>query len=289
MKLGLFHFQVLYDVLHDMHFIHEEEELGNYIVSKLAVAFNAEGGTIFKLMRENKLYPLASYGVPVEKLRQSSFEVGKGVVGWVVQYLQPVKVLDPSKDMRFYGKIDTSTGFKTKSIIATPILAKGQVLGVLEFLNRKEGNFVMQDLELISMLGREIGIVMQNIKLIHDLEKRQELQESVTESLSSGLIVVGQDGLILNLNRYGRKILDIHHIDHNEVVHYKKALTTCPKLGAIIEKVISSSDPLYRQEANVTINSEEKIIGYSGVPVVDKHNERHCSAIIFQDITNIKK
>ncbi len=187
MKLGTFHFQLLYNVLENVHFMHDETELAQAILDKVSEALNAEAGSIFKLSTAGVISPLASFGVPLDSLKKMKFTVGKGVVGWVAQYVQPVKVDNPMKDTRFMGSIDQSTGFKTRSIIAAPIVAKGRPIGIIEFLNRKDGPFAIPDLELISMVGREIGIAFENAKLIRGMETTRSLQEAVLNSLSAGI------------------------------------------------------------------------------------------------------
>ncbi len=47
MKLGIFHFQVLYNVLDNIHFIYDEDELANNVLKRVSEALNAEAGTIF--------------------------------------------------------------------------------------------------------------------------------------------------------------------------------------------------------------------------------------------------
>ena len=66
------------------------------------------------------------------------------------------------------GKQINLPGFTTRNIIASPIVARNKPLGVLEFINKIGGPFVIQDLELISMLGREIGIAMENVCLFKE-------------------------------------------------------------------------------------------------------------------------
>lgn len=171
MKLGIFHFQVLYNVLENIHFIYDENELAETVLSTVSQALNAEAGSIFTLLEDGSIFPLASYGAPVEKLREKKFEMGQGVVGWVAQYTQPLKIDKPQQDSRFTGNVDVHTGFKTRSIIAAPIMSKGKCIGIIEFLNRKDGSFAVPDLELVSMVGREVGIAFENARLIQGLEK----------------------------------------------------------------------------------------------------------------------
>ncbi len=287
MKLGTFHFELLYDILTDLHFIYDEEELAKYVLSKVSDALNSEGGTLFHLETDGTLYPLASYGVPVEKLRQLSFSVGKGVVGWVIQYMQPVKVENPEQDPRFHGGTDKITGFKTKSIIAAPVVAKNKPLGVLEFLNRRDRPFAIPDLELISMLGREVGIALEHIRMIKEIEKSRLFKEAVTNSLSAGLVVIDSQGNLLEVNPRAKEILQLEQKAIQENIPVQKVLASFPSLVKVLEEIGNSSQPLKRLEVSVEINQKERRIGYSGVPVLDRDGKRLGSAFLFQDLTGL--
>ena len=55
MKLGLFHFQLMYDILYNIHFIYDEKQLANYVITKLSEAFNSEAGSIFIPDKRHKI------------------------------------------------------------------------------------------------------------------------------------------------------------------------------------------------------------------------------------------
>jgi len=60
---------------------------------------------------------------------------GKGIVGSAMEEKKTIRVDDVSKDSRFYSKADEKTGWKTKALLAAPLLEGGECVGVIEFLN----------------------------------------------------------------------------------------------------------------------------------------------------------
>lgn len=281
MKLGTFHFQLLYNVLENVHFMHDEAELAQAVLDKVSEALNVEAGSIFKLSAAGVIAPLASFGVPLDNLKKMKFAVGKGVVGWVAQYVQPVKVDHPMKDARFMGAIDQSTGFKTRSIIAAPILAKGRPIGIIEFLNRKDGPFAIPDLELISMVGREIGIAFENARLIRGMEKARALQEAVLNSLSAGVIVLDNKERVLKMNPRARAILRCDE-SSDEIPPAAQIFAAIPEFGKAVKAI---NHPLVRQKMTVALDGKAVTIGYSGAPVIGADDARLGTAVLFQDIT----
>jgi len=60
---------------------------------------------------------------------------GKGVVGSAMEEKKVIRVDQPDSDPRFYRQADEKTGWKTKALLAAPLLDGGECLGVIEFLN----------------------------------------------------------------------------------------------------------------------------------------------------------
>lgn len=285
MKLGIFHFELLYNVLQEMHFLYNEEEMAETVLAKISQALDAEAGTVFRMQPDGQsLYPLASHGVSKENLRRLSFRIGQGVVGWVAQYMQPVKVDKPDSDPRFFGSVDTNVGFKTRSIIACPIIVRNELIGVIEFLNRRTGPFVLQDLELVSMVGRQVGIAMINARVIMERDKLLAFQEAVVGSLGAGLIVVDPSLKITEANRRSQEILEMMDKKlEGEIA--AAALSPFPDLAKALEQTSASQEPLRRQETSVTVHGQIKKIGFSTVPVTAKTGDRLGAALLFQDIS----
>jgi signal transduction protein with GAF and PtsI domain len=61
---------------------------------------------------------------------------GKGIAGLVFSSAQPMAVADVSSDGSFWSEADEMTGFKTITLLATPLSTGSEVVGVLEFVNR---------------------------------------------------------------------------------------------------------------------------------------------------------
>jgi PAS domain S-box-containing protein len=287
MKLGLFHFQLLYNVLENIHFIYDEGELAEVVLEKVGEALNAGAGTVFRIEEDGTIVPLASQGVSLETLRRTEFRVGKGVAGWVAKYVQPVKVDDPKKDSRFSLAVDKETGFKTRSIVAAPILAKGRAIGVIEFLNRRDGAFTVPDLELISMIGREVGIAFENALLVRELRRSRAFLESMVDSLSAGLIVLDADGRVIEFNPRGQDILGLPWRKEDAPRTAAQVLAPHPEMRAVVRKSMDADAPLTRRESPVKAGNRR--LGWSAMPIKSKEGARLGTAVLFQDITKLLK
>jgi signal transduction protein with GAF and PtsI domain len=61
---------------------------------------------------------------------------GKGIAGFVYSSGQPVVIADVGQEASFYAEVDKQTGYNTQTILATPLRHNGEIIGVLEYVNR---------------------------------------------------------------------------------------------------------------------------------------------------------
>lgn len=61
------------------------------------------------------------------------------------------------KRLNFADKFDKSSTFKTRNIICMPILDSGVLMGVMQIINKKEGDFSSEDLDLVNQISDIIG------------------------------------------------------------------------------------------------------------------------------------
>lgn len=72
--------------------------------------------------------------------KEIRFPVGIGIAGYVAETGETLNVPDAYKDSRFNKNIDEQTGYNTKAILCMPICIRGQVIGVVQMVNKYSGN-----------------------------------------------------------------------------------------------------------------------------------------------------
>lgn len=114
----------------------------------------------------------------------------EGIAGWVATNAQAVIVNEPRDDERFSQRMDMQTGFLTQNLICVPMKINGDVIGVLQALN-KAGGFNEEDQELLSTLANQAAIAIVNARLYRDLREERdriiEAEEKVRRELSRNL------------------------------------------------------------------------------------------------------
>src|SRR5947209_3177499 len=114
--------------------------LANSIENLLRITARAVGSDQASVLvrdgNQGGLRFLVALGDVQEKLMQVRIPPGKGIAGLVFSTGQPIAVADVSKEGSFWSDADKHTGFKTVTLLATPLRAGEEIVGVLEFVNR---------------------------------------------------------------------------------------------------------------------------------------------------------
>jgi GAF domain-containing protein len=96
-----------------------------------------EASVLVRDGNEGGLRFLVAIGEVADKLLTVRIPPGKGIAGFVFSSGQPMAVADVAQEETFYAEVDRAVGFSTQTILATPLRVEGEMVGVLEFVNRE--------------------------------------------------------------------------------------------------------------------------------------------------------
>jgi signal transduction histidine kinase len=145
----------------------------------------------------NELYFDVSVGGASASIKQMRLKVGEGIAGWVAKELQPLIVNDVNKDPRFATKIDKSTSFVTKSILAVPLVSKGQLIGVVEAINKEmNGEFSEQDREAFEIFAGQSAVAIENARMFTEMTREREKLSTVFREMSDGVLLLNAQGRV---------------------------------------------------------------------------------------------
>lgn len=142
------------------------EQLLGLITESAAELLDAETSSLLLLDDETgELIVDIATGEIGREIVQKRVPAGSGIAGWVVEKGEPTVVNSPRDDPRFYGDIDAKSGFETKSILAVPMRTKERVIGVIEVINKRGGDFEDDDVKLTSALAGQAATAIDNARL----------------------------------------------------------------------------------------------------------------------------
>lgn len=104
----------------------------------------------------------------------------QGIAGWVAAHDVPALVNDTLRDPRHLRQIALETGYEAHSILCVPLKVEGQVIGVIEVLNKTGGEqFNHRHQTLLIELTKWAAIALHNARLFD--ERIQAYQHLATE------------------------------------------------------------------------------------------------------------
>jgi len=93
----------------------------------------------------------------------------EGIVGYVVQSGEPKLVNSVELDPHFSAAVDEEMGFTSRNILCVPLKIRDQVIGAIEVINRLDGTFTQQDLELLQAMAASVAVAVDNANLYSEL------------------------------------------------------------------------------------------------------------------------
>jgi adenylate cyclase len=153
------------------------DELLQYIIEVSVQETGAERGTLF--LNDDKtgeLYSRIAQGGEIREIRMLNT---LGIAGLVFTTGTGVLVNDPYNDSRFNQSVDADTGFITRNLVCAPILtAKGEIIGVLQMLNKRHGQFGPDDLALLESMTAQTAMTLRSAQFMERMisARKQELK-----------------------------------------------------------------------------------------------------------------
>lgn len=163
--------QNLVDALENPRQEFEIMDLLSKVLKNALETISAKDGSLLVLDEDTReLVFVVTHGdLPADDLVWRRLPPGTGIGGWVAENQKSVIVNDVQSDERFYPVIDEEFGFKTRSMLAAPVIGGGQVLGVIEVLNKHDGRlFNHDDQTLLTLMCRFSGELLTSV--IHQNE-----------------------------------------------------------------------------------------------------------------------
>jgi diguanylate cyclase (GGDEF)-like protein len=143
------------------------------IISKMSQLVEAENWSL--LLKDENSEELTFdvvVGIDKESVKDIRIPLGVGVAGKVAESGESIFIADALNDPRILRKVDTKTGFKTKSLICIPLKIHGKVLGVIEIINVEDiEKFKAKKFPSLSILSDYAAIAIENSQYIKKIQR----------------------------------------------------------------------------------------------------------------------
>lgn len=210
----------------------------------------AETSSIWELDEERQeLFFRVVRGKAAGAIRNLRVPVGQGIVGSVARSGIAEMVNDVASDPRWRGD---SAFFHTRSILTVPLLAEGQVIGVMQLLNPVgRARFTEGDLRRMSLFAGILAHPLQNARL-HTAQQRQffNMVTALAETLDKRDPCTG--GHVRRVVAYAMLLGAEMNLDRGELKDLWLA-ATLHDIGKIAtpDRILSKPSPLDREEVEI--------------------------------------
>jgi signal transduction histidine kinase len=136
------------------------------IMRKAIELLQADSGSLLLRDESGDLVFRVVSGSHAADLVGTRLPLGAGIVGRVAKEARPIIVADVDQDEGWYPGLETGSDFVTRSAVCVPLIARGQVIGVIELLNRRDGrSFGTEDRSLLTAFASQAAVAIENARL----------------------------------------------------------------------------------------------------------------------------
>ncbi|MGD9093770.1 MAG: GAF domain-containing protein, partial [Anaerolineales bacterium] len=158
----------------------------NHIVHAAAELCHAEAAAILLYDEATQqLHFVSSTNLDAPLMRGLLVPVDSSIAGWILTERKPAIIHSTKDDPRHFKKVAQETNVVTESLLGVPLITKDQVIGVLEVINKREGQFTIEDQELLVALGSQAAVAIVNARLFQQSDLISEFVHEIRTPLTS--------------------------------------------------------------------------------------------------------
>jgi len=200
------------------------------IIARTRETINADRSTIF--LHDDvrgELWSLIAEGERSE-IRMPD---DKGLAGKAFQTGKPLIIHDCYADPRHNREVDKRTGYVSRNMLCFPFTDRlGKKIGVLQLLNKLDGDFDNEDLEFLHAISSLVAVAIENAMLY---ERRKEMFDSLVTILAETIdmrdpLTAGHSRNVMDLAVGAAKKLKLTDLQL-EILRYAALLHDYGKVG----------------------------------------------------------
>jgi sigma-B regulation protein RsbU (phosphoserine phosphatase) len=147
------------------------------VVNASRDVLNADRATVF-LYDEPEDQLVVRVGTDLEHIR---IPADKGIVGESAQTRALINVPDCYADDRFNRAIDKKTGYKSRCMLTVPLIGyENSLIGVLQILNKNDGEFDDQDEYVAQALAAQAAVAIHRAKITEAIIASERLDREIS-------------------------------------------------------------------------------------------------------------
>lgn len=231
---------------------YDMETLMTAVLDRIKVLLPADNWSLLLIDPQTRELSFAVVvGVAPEAVKEIRLKLGEGIAGTVARTGKPVFIPDVNRDPRFSARVDAVTGFETRSVIALPLVVRGEVIGVFEVINVEDEKFFREKyLAHLSILADYVAIAVDNVRNLQKLQLRTFIDE-VTGFYNMRYLIYELDRLIPRIRQEGGRFsvvfMDLDNFKTVVDAHgHLRGTQILAEVARVINSVLGPEDSLVR-------------------------------------------
>lgn len=202
----------------------QHSDLLDQIVQTAMHVLGARAGSLYLIDEgsEELVFEVA-LGERAEPLRGRRLPLGQGVAGWVAATGQAIAVADVQQDPRWAQQVGQAVGYTPKTMLAMPLLLRDRVTGVLQLLDKGDGQpFTAGDMATLGLFANQAAVAIEQSRTVR----------SLSALLRAALADLDQEGRLGDLAT--RAAAFVAHTE--ESGEYRDTMRLAEQLGEIVRQ-----------------------------------------------------
>ena len=198
-------------LLDDLRRLHRHLDLAQVLPQALALvqrAIPTEAAALALLDPDTgDLVFQAATGPGIDQVVGMRFSPTTGLTGQSVLTNHPLLVRAPQDALHFHSRVDSRPHLPLRELLCIPLSDAEERLGVIQLLNRVDGSFGDDDVDLLSRLATEVVIVIQNARRYEKERRRRRVADALLAVSSAQATTVDLEALLnIILEQLGRVV-----------------------------------------------------------------------------------
>ena len=159
----------LFRISQALHRFQNLHDLIDYIAQEIQDLLQVGGASVILIDEKKKefFFLVAAFDDKEagRKFKEIRFPLDKGVAGQVYRSGKPLIVPDYQSSPYAFQQVDQKTAYHTRNMLDVPLRIKDRMIGVLCAVNKKDGEFNDEDVELLSTIAGVVALPIENTRI----------------------------------------------------------------------------------------------------------------------------
>jgi signal transduction histidine kinase len=121
--------------------------------------------------KRSRLVFAAATDIDPKRLAETPVPLDKSLAGTIFRENKIISLSDVQNDSSHYSMVSQHVNFTVNNMLGVPMRIKDKPTGVLEALNKRDGNFDESDADILSVIASQAAVAIHNARLVSALQE----------------------------------------------------------------------------------------------------------------------